>query len=67
MKSLLLAALAALAGCLSVGSACATDEASIVRGGRLYDHWSREIKDLPPGDVHPALAARRGSMSAADS
>ena len=67
MKSLMFAAVVALIGWLAPGIVSASDEGSIVRGGRLYDHWSREVHDRPPAGLHPALAARRGSMSAAES
>lgn len=44
----------------------AADEASIVRGGRLYDNWSGEIKEKAPNEPHPAIAAKRGTASAAE-
>lgn len=67
MKSLMLIALMALTGCISAGDASASDASSIVRGGRLYDNWSREIKDHSPNVWHPALTANRGSLPAAES
>ena len=45
--------------------AAPVDEGSIARGGRLYDHWSREIRDRPPRAVHPALVGR--GVAATDS
>lgn len=67
MKRLALAALAVLMGSLFAGHSAAIDEASVARGGRLYDHWSRESRDRPPSEQHPLLAARRNDVSAADS
>ncbi len=55
-----------LMGWLVAGFAAATDEASIVRGGRLYDHWSRESKERPPSSLHPALTHKRNDVIAAD-
>ena len=66
MKRLLLTMLTALLGSCVIGPAQARDEASIVRGGRLYDHWARELRDRPPVGLHPLFAARRNYPSAAD-
>ena len=67
MKHLALAAVVALFGSTSAGLAAAAEEDSIVRGGRLYDNWSSETKERPPNEPHPALGAKRGGVSAADS
>ena len=67
MKWLVLAAAAALMGGLVNGSVAATDEASMVRGGRLYDHWSREARVRPPSETHPLFAAKKGSVTGAES
>jgi mono/diheme cytochrome c family protein len=67
MKRLMLSVLTGLAGFLVAGPTVANDEASIVRGGRLYDHWSRELKERPPHGLHPLFTARRNELSAADS
>ena len=66
MRRLLLAALAVSMGILAAGPALAGDEASVVRGGRLYDHWSRELKDRLPSVPHPLFSARQGTAMAAD-
>ncbi len=66
MKKLAFAALAVLTGFVAVGHAAPIDEASVVRGGRLYDNWMRESKERPPGEAHPSFAIKRGSVSAAD-
>jgi len=52
--------LAAITACVLIGSghSQAGDEASVARGGRLYDDWSRETNDRPPGTVHPLFAAK---------
>lgn len=62
MKHLLLA----LLGALGTAAAMATDEGSVVRGGRLYDNWSIESRNRPPNEPHPAFKAKDGSVSAAD-
>jgi mono/diheme cytochrome c family protein len=64
MKSRLLAV--ALAGMLAGGPATAAEEASVVRGGRLYDDWSRELQVRPPREPHPAFAAKGSGVPAAD-
>lgn len=65
MNKLAMAALAALLGSAAAGLVAA-EEASTVRGGRLYDNWSRETKERPPNEAHPIFGAKRGSVSAAD-
>ena len=66
-QQLALAAVVALLGSTSAGFVAAAEEAAIVRGGRLYDNWSNETKEKPPNEAHPALGAKRGDASAADS
>ena len=66
MKYFALAALAAVTGSLAAGLATASDEAAVVRGGRLYDHWSRESRERPPGERHPAFPRHRTAVPAAD-
>ena len=39
------------------------DGASIARGGRLFDSWFMEAKDLPPSEVHPEYKNPRPSMN----
>ncbi|MBI4754621.1 MAG: hypothetical protein HY778_04205 [Betaproteobacteria bacterium] len=67
MKRFVLAVLTASLGGMVPLLASADDAASIVRGGRLYDHWSRELKERPPAGLHPIFTARRNDMLAADS
>lgn len=67
MKWYGLAAAAALSACLAPVAAIASDEASVVRGGRLYDHWSREARIRPPSVAHPLVAAKKTTLTNADS
>ena len=60
------ALLAALLGGLAASPALASGEASVVRGGRLYDHWAHELNDRAPSGMHPVLFARRNDIPAAD-
>ncbi len=66
MKKLALAAIAALTGFSAAGFAAPMDEASVVRGGRLYDNWIREAKERPPVEPHPAFGAKRAGIAVAD-
>ncbi len=66
MKRFLLALLTVLAGSACLAPALASEEASIVRGGRLYDHWVRELQVRPPAGLHPLFSARRNFRTAAD-
>lgn len=66
MKRIALAALAAWMGAGLPGQAFSAEEDAVVRGGRLYDHWSRELKDHPPRLPHPAFAAKASGVAAAD-
>lgn len=66
MKRVWRLALAVLLGGAALVSMAAADEASVVRGGRLYDDWSRELKDRPPGTPHPAFNAKVVGVPAAE-
>jgi len=49
-------------GALSVSPSWAADEASVARGGRLYDNWFQENKDQPPLHIQPQYKAPQPSM-----
>ena len=66
MNRFALATCVALWGGLAAGVALAADAASIVRGGRLYDHWSRETREPPPNERHPAFPRHRTAVAAAE-
>jgi len=66
MKRLAFAALAAFLGSFAPWLLAATDEASVVRGGRLYDNWSLESKERFPNGSHPSFIAKGTSVPAAD-
>ena len=66
LKRLAHRGLAALLGLAAAGWVHAADDASVVRGGRLYDHWSREAKEAPPNERHPAFPRHRTTVAAAD-
>ena len=66
LRRFALRALALLLGSLATGMVGAADPASVVRGGRLYDHWSREAKEPPPVERHPAFPRHRTGVPAAD-
>ncbi len=38
---------------IDYGTGFAADDASIARGGRLFDNWFLEMKDYPPTSFHP--------------
>ena len=42
------------------------DIASIVRGGRLYDNWHKEIKERVPENQQPAYPADKGFANRAE-
>jgi mono/diheme cytochrome c family protein len=46
--------------------AAVSDDASIVRGGRLYDDWAREVKSRPPSGSHPGFVQKDSAVSPAD-
>jgi mono/diheme cytochrome c family protein len=66
MKRLAVAALAAFLAGLASTPALATDSASIVRGGRLYDNWSHESKERQPPQPNPAFKTKQVRVAAAD-
>lgn len=66
MRWFALAVMAASIGSLVSGPASATDEDSIVRGGRLYDHWIREARIRAPSQTQPLVASKRNGLSGAD-
>jgi len=47
--------------------ACASDSASVVRGGRLYDNWSLEAKGRAPNHPNPAFKSKQAPIAPADS
>lgn len=61
------ATLAALAVVLlPLSLANASDAASIVRGGRLYDNWSLEVKGRAPSQVNPKFKSQQLPVPASD-
>jgi mono/diheme cytochrome c family protein/rubredoxin len=67
MKLSVLITVATVVGGMYVGNVLADAEDSVVRGGRLYDHWGREAKERAPLAVHPAFPAGASNDAAADS
>jgi mono/diheme cytochrome c family protein len=67
MKWVVLATLVVTLGSVKSELATAQDEASVVRGGRLYDNWSVESKNRAPNDWHPAFVIRDEAISIGDS
>lgn len=65
MKCFGLAAAAILLSGFAAAGTATPDEASVARGGRLYDNWVLEAKDREPVQTHPAFAAK-AATSAAD-
>lgn len=47
--------------------ASASDSASVVRGGRLYDNWSLESKGRAPNHPNPAFKSKQARITRADS
>ena len=45
----------------------ASDSASVVRGGRLYDNWSLESRGRAPNHPNPAFKPRQVRVATADS
>jgi mono/diheme cytochrome c family protein len=66
MRHALLTTLVALVGCLVQGHACAADEDSVVRGGRLYDNWTRVSKLKAPSEPNPAFNLKLSGVAAQD-
>lgn len=52
-------AVAALLAILMAPLAAASDSASVVRGGRLYDNWSLESRGRSPNHPNPAFKGRQ--------
>lgn len=66
MKRSSFATLVALFVSLSAPLASAADAASVARGGRLYDDFSRETKARPPNHPNPAFKTQQVRVSPAD-
>ena len=56
VRFMTLALAAVVTGALSAGPAAVAGEDAVVRGGRLYDNWYRELHLPPPREPHPLLA-----------
>jgi mono/diheme cytochrome c family protein len=67
MRFMTLALAAVVTGALSAGPAAVAGEDAVVRGGRLYDNWYRELRLPPPREPHPLLAGAVTGTSAAAS
>lgn len=61
-----LATAVALLAILIAPLASASDSASIVRGGRLYDNWSLESKGRTPNHPNPAFKSAQARVATAD-
>ncbi|MBV5300071.1 MAG: c-type cytochrome [Rhodoferax sp.] len=66
MNRTVFSTLVALIASLAVSWAIASDPASVVRGGRLYDNWSAETKGRTPNHPNPAFKTRQVRVAAAD-
>ncbi|MDP1530693.1 cytochrome c [Rhodoferax sp.] len=62
-----LTTLVALLAIFAAPLACASDSASVVRGGRLYDNWSLEAKGRAPNHPNPAFKSKQAPIAPADS
>ncbi|MDP3866159.1 MAG: hypothetical protein Q8Q75_15775, partial [Rhodoferax sp.] len=62
-----LTTLVALLAIFAAPLACASDSASVVRGGRLYDNWSLEAKGRAPNHPNPAFKSKQTPIAPADS
>lgn len=51
---------------LTLPLAHASDPASVVRGGRLYDNWRLEVKGRAPNQPHPAFKTSQVQVAAPD-
>ena len=67
MVQSMLTTLVALLATLAAPLACASDPASVVRGGRLYDNWSLESKGRAPNHPNPAFKSKQARITPADS
>jgi len=66
MKRTTFATLVAVSASLITSVASATDMASIVRGGRLYDNLSQELKIRTPNRPNPAFKTQQVRVAIAD-
>ena len=66
MRRMLLATMVAMMAALTLSSANADDQASVVRGGRLYDNWAAETKSRAPNHVNPAFKTKQVRVTAQD-
>jgi mono/diheme cytochrome c family protein len=62
-----LATVVALLAIVIAPWASASDPASVVRGGRLYDNWSLESKGRAPNHPNPAFKSKQVRITPADS
>lgn len=63
----LVTALALVAGGLIPAWSAPVADASVVRGGRLYNHWAHEIGTRLPVRANPAFTAKGTTVSTGDS
>jgi hypothetical protein len=63
MKHTAMATLVVLLASFTAPMAHAVDDASVVRGGRLYDNWSIELKGRTPLHPNPAFKIGVGNGS----
>lgn len=61
-----LASVVALLAILTAPLASASDSASIVRGGRLYDNWSLESRGRSPNHPNPVFNASQAQVAVPD-
>lgn len=61
-----LARVATLLAVFIAPMASASDAASVVRGGRLYDNWSLESKGRPPNHPNPAFKSQQVRVATPD-
>lgn len=61
-----LASVVALLAILTAPLASASDSASIVRGGRLYDNWSLESRGRSPNHPNPVFNASQAKVAVPD-
>jgi mono/diheme cytochrome c family protein len=62
-----LTSLVALLAIFAAPLACASDPASVVRGGRLYDNWSLESKGRAPNHPNPAFKSKHAPILSSES
>jgi mono/diheme cytochrome c family protein len=66
MKHTAMATLVVLLASFTAPMAHAVDDASVVRGGRLYDNWSIELKGRTPLHPNPAFKTKPVPLAVAD-